>query len=309
MDKLQQIKLALYEKNNKREINDEDLNLLLERAEELYGETVLTEDEEIMIDLIEEGIMTFEEVYDCFDLSNEDKLISESTDNQKEKSANKIYKESLKRASDAYTKDLEEIKSLMNNKKYKQAVSKVKEAQKDLNKIKSIVESTPSTIWEDGASKIHNICKKTLTGAALCGLLTIASSFVIAEVNIRDEKKKVQSNIGDEMIRHDQNNKNKNGTESKQFKDYLKNFKKDEESYINNLRKDEINKVLSANVSLIPKNALAGASLVSSLESGKIAKNFGDYTNYFKFVTVKKINKNLQALEKIKKKCIKKSSK
>lgn len=309
MNKLDQIKLALYERHNKDEINDEDLKLLLERAEELYEETVLTEDEETMINLIEEGFMSFEEACDCLEI--DDELVSESSNNQsqKEKNANKIYKESLKRASDVYTKDLVEIKSLMNSKKYKQAASKVKEAQEDLNKIKSIVESTPSTIWEDCKSEIHNVCKKALTGAALCGLLTITSSFLIAEINIRDEKKKVESNIDDEVIRHNQNNKDKNGDESKQFEDYLKIFKKDEESYINNLRKNEIKKVLSSNVSLIPKNAIGGFFAAGGFESRKAGKNFGDYTNYFKFITIKKINKNLQALEKIKKKCIKKASK
>lgn len=310
MNKLDQIKLALYERHNKDEINDEDLKLLLERAEELYEETVLTEDEETMVNLIEEGFMTFEEACDCFDLTDETELISESSGNQKEKSANKVYKESLKRASDIYTRDLSEIKSLMNDKKYKQAVSKVKEAQKDLNKIKSIVESTPSTVWEDYASEIHLICKKALTGAALFGLLTIASSIVIAEINIRDTKKATKNNIDGELLHHNQNNKDKN--ESKQFENYFKLFKKDEEEYIKKLRKDELKKILSSNKFNIVNNTISGATLAGLEENGEFVvkvRSLNEYTNHFKLATIKKINKNLIALEKIRNKCMKKIEK
>lgn len=150
MDKLDQMKLEIYERCNKGEISQEECNLLLEKAEERYEyggiEVNLSEDEQTAVECVMEDLMTVEEAVEI--CSNESEQVTEKgavDDTVKSISdANKRYTMTVKIMGDAkkeYKENEKKIKTYINEKKYSEAKDAIRKCEKSVMKIKSSIES------------------------------------------------------------------------------------------------------------------------------------------------------------------------
>lgn len=151
MNKLNEVKLAIYEKCNKGEITNDECKILLEKAEERYAfDTDLTEDEKIAVECVMDGSMTVEEVLDL-DESDEE-IVKES--GSIEKKVNKVADEAsdvlkrhtktvkiMKEAKNQYRENEKNIKSLIKEGKYQEAKKAISKCESSVKVIKSSIES------------------------------------------------------------------------------------------------------------------------------------------------------------------------
>lgn len=161
MDKLSEMKLAIYERRNQGEITQEECNLLLEKAEEKYSfKSSLTEDEQIAVECVMEGFMDFDEATDvlCEGVEKIDKSLQK----------NKIMLDTLGKLNQEYVDNVKEINTLIKSKKFSEAEQKVKECQKNLFDLKTMVTSISDT----GTDIVIEFTKKTAGTFAVYEILS-----------------------------------------------------------------------------------------------------------------------------------------
>lgn len=207
MDKLSQMKLAIYERYNAEEITKEECNLLLEKAEEKYlfedcevGE-VLSEEEEITIECVMDGLMTYDEAVDLLD----DMDIEFVTEKDLTKSFNKIGKtvhnanqnlgdafvntvgetsesitKSIKKnalikkttsaAINRYKKEIKEIKGDISNKNFDKAKQRIKFCTAQLKIVKTGINSIHTTPTDDVVAFVSDVATTMLQEMIVIGI-------------------------------------------------------------------------------------------------------------------------------------------
>lgn len=184
MNKLNEVKLAIYEKCNKGEITNDECKILLEKAEERYAfDADLTEDEKIAVECVMDGSMTVEEVLDLDD--SDDEIVEES--GSIEKKVNKVADEAsdalkrhtqtvkiMKEAKNQYRENEKNIKSLIKEKKYQEAKKAIGKCESSVKVIKSSIESIKDEPSDAVIDFVFNTGKffalDTLTGVILTSL-------------------------------------------------------------------------------------------------------------------------------------------
>lgn len=149
MDKLNEIKLEIYERCNKGEISQDECNILLEKAEQKYEygdlNVDLTEEEQIAVECVREGLMTIEEATEiCEEYTDvtEKGGVEKTVDEVKD--ATKRHAMTVKIIGDAkkeYKENEAKIKDLIKDKKYFEAKVAIKKCEDSLQTMKKSIES------------------------------------------------------------------------------------------------------------------------------------------------------------------------
>lgn len=173
MDRLQELRLAIFEKELAGEISAEDREILLEAADEKYsvGETEMSieslDDYELtdfdmeIIEAVVNGDMELEDASDLIEEAGE-KL-----------TPNKEFKNAIKEATREYKELLGEIKYNVKLKKYSIAKAKIAIAKIKLTKLEKIVKELPSDLTDDLISILETDIRNVLNKVSLAIIASI----------------------------------------------------------------------------------------------------------------------------------------
>lgn len=178
MNKLDQIKLEIYERCNKGEISEGDRDVLLEKAEEKYNNFLLDSEEELLLESVLDGYISFDEIED---------MITEKEGGSKSESSNKIYINAFKKTVGEYRREINDIKKIINNGNKGEVISRIKKSEKSLMDLKKMVNETPSTLQDNMISMLIPL----LTSL---GAITIFSSFKKSKIfdNYNERNQKIR---------------------------------------------------------------------------------------------------------------------
>lgn len=174
MDKVKQLKLAIFERENRGEITAEERDILLEAVEEKYSEEctdelleesteegpelegnpiVLSEDASDIMEMVESGDI---------DIESAISMIIESGDIE---SANKIFLDNYRSAYRDYDTIIKEIKDHIKDEEFIKAKAKILIAKAKLKKIKSLTVNTPSTLGDNLISSLVKVVASSASAA------------------------------------------------------------------------------------------------------------------------------------------------
>lgn len=183
MNKLNEVKLAIYEKCNRGEITNDECKILLEKAEERYAfDTELTEDEKIAVECVLDGSMTLEEVLDL-DESDEEMTVEESEetigrkiDKVANEASNAIKRHTktikiMNEAKNQYKENEKKIKTLIKDGEYQEAKKIINKCESSIKVIKSSIESIKDKPSDAVVDFVFNTGKFFVMSAVLDGIL------------------------------------------------------------------------------------------------------------------------------------------
>lgn len=174
MDKVKQLKLAIFERENRGEITAEERDILLEAVEEKYSEECI---DELLEESTEEGpelegnpVVLSEDAADIMemvesgdiDIESAISMIIESGDIE---SANKIFLDNYRSAYNDYNETIKEIKAHIKNEEFVKAKTKIIIAKAKLKKLKALTVNTPSTLSDNVISSLLTIVAVSSTMA------------------------------------------------------------------------------------------------------------------------------------------------
>ena len=224
MTKLDQIRLAIYEKCEAGEITDAEKKTLLESAVEKYSEKEpLTDIEEAAVDSIVEGILTFTEAMEVINSNEEEEVEEGALEDLKNKATkaalkrasksaiksikknatfenlgknvdeglreNKVFVESFDKLKEQYDEIVEKTKDDVKDKNITSATKNLKSAENVLEKMKSLIQHTPTTL--DNASMSH--ISTNLNSLVRNSIIVLATSMIakiMLDVKISADEKK-----------------------------------------------------------------------------------------------------------------------
>ena len=157
MDKLDELKLAIYERAHAGEITDEDCAVLIEAAEMKYGEDIMEESDEEFIDSIigsmVNGDITYTEACDIFE---------EATGQRVEIG---VYIKGIRTATESYKKSVSKVNASVRSKDFAKAKAQLVVAKADLKKVKALVDKAPETLNENGFKQVIGYVKGCIIAA------------------------------------------------------------------------------------------------------------------------------------------------
>lgn len=180
MKKLDEMKLAIYEKEKNGEITKEERDTLLEAAEKKYGKSDDKDDSDKEEDTVEESVLSCVE---SGDMSYDEALDLMTEGGNDTDSANQVYIKAMHDANDGYKETLKDIKEDIKAGNYLKAKAKITIANTKLKHLKNLVDKTPSTLSDDAVSNLKNMLSISLKTV---GTFLFAKFWVEADPN--DEK-------------------------------------------------------------------------------------------------------------------------
>lgn len=290
MNKLFTLQMALCEKYNADEITLDELETLFEKAEERYQEnlpdTEMSEDEESIMESVMDGYMTVDEGIDLFE---------EAGEKEKVESANKIYINAFKKLVNEYKDEIKGIESTIKSGNQKEAIKRIEKCKKSLLQLKELVNKTPTTLKDTTISLLIPL----IASISIINLISKAINFVIIKkfntskvYKQEQETRKKLDKVSDEYTKGLQK-KNINPKDINKIKEEME-ILKEEDSKLFNKWGDLLNKqgkILNKTNKIL--NTTEDGILIGS-GVAVISK-----INFFKSITIKKINLELKHLQKI----------
>lgn len=185
MTKLDQIRLAIYEKCEAGEITDAEKKTLLESAVEKYSEKEpLTDIEEAAVDSIVEGILTFTEAMEVINSDEEEAVEEGVTDSikkavidkaekitDKAKEENKVFVKSFEKLKDKYIDTYNNTRSSI-KKDISDVIINVKECEMILHRMVQLIQHVPASLDKNAMSRISDNITTLIQQKSLSALIS-----------------------------------------------------------------------------------------------------------------------------------------
>ena len=228
---------------------------------------------------------TFEEYFNIAE-----SVLKSDDDGKRTISSNQVYIGAFKKATELYKSNVKDIKSSIKDKKFDDALKKIKESEGILKNLKSQVMDTPESITENEVNELAKFLSKALIITTIFSVIFyIAKRYEEEHNGIIDMKEvEIKPKKGEKYAIMDPNNKTKFVRKSRgeATAEFSKEFFKD---------------LISENKSQVAIGAAVVAlSTMAANEKGKLS-----YMNNYKKTAIKGIESEIKSLNKLEKKCIK----
>lgn len=278
-NKTKEMKLAIYEIAKRENLSKDDLSILLEKVNERYileelEIEPLTEDEELCLESVLEGLMSFTEAFDSL---YDEEFVEESEDGEassaKAMSVNKTYISAMKSATASYKSGVIKAKESIRKGEYDKASKEIEDAKQELLKCKKLVDETPSSITDNAIAASLGFIKAATVVAVMIGVFKLLSS----SMSKYDEKKKEQMK---EDLKERKKALNREGHARKEEHAEREEMYKKMGKYINHKKKvegseaDRLDKKVSQAQGKVTADRLASAT--EKRDSAKYEANLSD---------------------------------